>query len=92
MKKQEETQPCTKKGFPNIPLRKNTIACRIIGGYQNTRTNKEDFALTPYLFSVWVTLEIIKVRGIGICWGYHSVYLGIGWNIPPNHPSFKVYS
>jgi hypothetical protein len=77
MKSEGETQPCTKKGLPNIPLPKNTIACRIIGGYQNTRTNKEDFALTPYLFSVWVTGEIIKVRGVGICWGHHSVYLGL---------------
>jgi hypothetical protein len=61
-----------------------------IGGFQDTRTNKEDFALTPYLFVVWVTGEVIKVRGIGICWGYYAVYLALGWNIPPNYPSFKV--
>lgn len=30
------------------------ISCRFIGGFQDTRTNKEDFALTPYLF--WITM------------------------------------
>ena len=74
------------------PLRKTAVTCRFIGGFQDTRTNKEDFALTPYLFSVWVIGEVIKVRGIGICWGYYSVYFGLGWNIPPNYPSFKVLS
>ena len=71
---------------------KNLVSCRIIGGFQDTRTNKEDFALTPYLFGVWVTGEVIKVRGIGICWGYYSIFLGFGWNLPKNYPSFKVLS
>jgi hypothetical protein len=66
--------------------------CRFIGGFQDTRTNKEDFALTPYLFGVWVIGEVIKVRGIGICWGYYSFYLGLGWNIPKNYPNFKALS
>ena len=55
---------------------------KIIGGYQDTRTNKEDFALTPYLFSVYFSGEIIKVIGIGFCWGYYSFYIGVGKNIP----------
>lgn len=64
---------------------------RIIGGYQDTRTNKEDFALTPYLFLVWLNDSyVIKVYGIGLCWLYHSAYIGIGFNIPKNYPSFKV--
>jgi len=25
---------------------------KLIGGYQNTKLNKEDFAITPYLFGV----------------------------------------
>ena len=41
---------------------------KIIGGYQNTKLNKEDFAITPYLFLVCATLEIVSVYGIGLCW------------------------
>ncbi len=62
---------------------------RIIGGYQYTRKNKEDFALTPYLFLVYFMSEF-KVFGIGLCWGYGSIYIGLGANIPKNYPSFKV--
>lgn len=61
---------------------------RILGGYQDTRTNKEDFALTPYLFGVYVNGKIIKVYGIGFCWGWISIFIGIGFNIPKNHPTF----
>lgn len=62
---------------------------RIIGGYQDTRTNKEDFALTPFLFGVWLNGGIIKVIGIGFCWGWLSCYIGLGFNIPKNYPTFK---
>lgn len=73
-------------------LSQDAVSCRLIGGFQDTRTNEEDFALTPYFFGVWVTGKIIKVRGLGFCWGYYSVYLGLGWNIPKNYPSFMVLS
>ena len=63
---------------------------RILGGYQDTRTNKEDFAITPYLFGVWLTGQVVKVYGLGICWGYYSLFLAIGFNIPSNYPSFKM--
>ena len=63
---------------------------RIIGGYQDTRTNEEDFALTPYLFGVFVRGEIIKVYGIGLCWGFYSVYIGVGFNIPKDYKSFQI--
>jgi hypothetical protein len=63
---------------------------RLIGGFQDTRTNKEDFAITPYLFSVFVNGHIIKVIGLGLCWGYYSYYLGLGLNIPKNYPTFKI--
>lgn len=63
---------------------------KIIGGYQNTRTNKEDFAITPYLFGVWSKFEIISVYGIGLCWGHHSVYIGFGFGIPKGYPRFKI--
>lgn len=49
----------------------------IVKGFQDTRTNKEDFAITPYLFSVLFSGKNIKVRGIGICWGFWSYYIGI---------------
>jgi len=47
---------------------------RLIGGYQNTKTNNEDFAITPYLFGVKVFEKKIKVIGFGLCWGYASVF------------------
>lgn len=77
---------------PSAGSIKPLINLRLIGGFQDTRTNKEDFALTPYLFGVWLNGEIIKVYGIGVCWGYYSVYLGLGWNIPKGYPSFKILS
>lgn len=67
---------------------KKLLNIRIIGGYQDTRLNKEDIALTPYLFGVYVNGEILKVRGIGLCWLYYSVYIGIGLNIPKGVPRF----
>lgn len=63
---------------------------RIMGGFQDTRSNGEDFALTPYFFGVWTNYKSTSVRGLGICWGFYSVYLGLGFNIPSNYPSFKV--
>ena len=74
------------------PFCQTRVGCRLIGGFQDTRLNKEDFALTPDLFGVWVIGKTIKVRGIGICFGYYSVYLGLGCNIPKDYPSFKVLS
>ena len=40
---------------------KKLLNIRIIGGYQDTRSNKEDIALTPYLFGVYVNGEILKM-------------------------------
>ncbi len=63
---------------------------RLIGGYQNTKTNKEDFAITPYLFGVWLNGDKLKVYGFGICWGWFSVYIGLGFGIPKGYPTFTV--
>jgi hypothetical protein len=45
------------------PYCQTRFGCRFATGFQDTRTNKEDFALTPYLFTVWVTGKIIRVWG-----------------------------
>lgn len=63
---------------------------KIIAGFQDTRLNNEDFAITPFLFGVCTTLETISVYGIGICWGYYSVYIGLGFGIPKGFPTFKI--
>lgn len=63
---------------------------RIIGGYQDTKNNNEDIALTPYLFGVCVILPKIKCFGIGLCWLHQSLYVVIGFGLPKNYPSFKV--
>lgn len=64
---------------------------RILGGYQNTKNSNEDFALTPYIFSVMVRVEKTRAFGLGICWGYYAAYLGIGFNVPKSFKSFKRY-
>lgn len=65
---------------------------KIIGGYQDTRTNGEDFALTPYLFLVIAKFYFVQVYGIGLCWGFWSIYLGIGFNIPKEYSGFRIIS
>lgn len=62
----------------------------LIGGFLDTRTNGEDFAITPYLFGFCVNGEVIKNFGFGICWGYYSVCIGLGWNIPISVPKFQI--
>lgn len=54
----------------------------IVGGTQDTRSNGEDFALTPYLFSVVSTKQLFKIYGIGICWGWWCIHFGIMLNTP----------
>ena len=63
------------------------VKLRLQGGYQNTKNNREDFALTPYLFLVKYWADI-KVLGIGICWAHYSFWIGIGYNVPSNVPYF----
>ena len=67
---------------------------KIIGGYMDTRINGEDFAITPYLFSVIMKGEIIKVYGLGICWGHWCLHVGLGFGFPKGYPKFiiKKYS
>lgn len=63
---------------------------KIVGGYQNTKVNYEDLALTPYLFLVNPS-EIRKYKcliiGIGICWLHQAVYIGLGVNLPRKYNS-----
>jgi len=61
----------------------------IIGGFQDTRTNHEDFALTPFLYLVFVN-KISKAFGLGLCWGHCAVFLGISINAPKGMPRFMV--
>jgi hypothetical protein len=58
---------------------------KFLYGFQDTRKNSEDFALTPFLLLVYVNQDKCKIRGIGICWGYSSVFLAFGFNIPKNY-------
>ena len=63
----------------------------IVGGYQDTRNNNEDIAITPYLFGVWVNKNTsMKIYGFGLCWIYSSVYIGIGFNIPKEYRGFRI--
>ena len=58
----------------------------LIGGYMDTRTNKEDFAITPYLSGIWA--KKAKIVGIGLTWGWWSTHIGIGFNLPKNIKRF----
>jgi len=60
---------------------------KLLFGYQDTRTNKEDMALTPYIFLVCVNEES-KAYGFGLCWFYCSIYVAVGFNIPTIFPTF----
>ena len=55
---------------------------RILRKYKDTRTNNEDFALTPYLSGTWVNGDIITVIGLSLTWGWASFFIGVGFNIP----------
>lgn len=61
---------------------------RILFGTQDTRSNEEDFALTPYSFSVVAKGHLFSVYGIGICWGFFSFYMGFSFNVPKSYPTF----
>ena len=61
---------------------------KIVAGYQNTKKNNEDFALTPYLFLVIANCKIIQVYGIGICWAYFSIYIALAFNLPKGYKKF----
>ena len=63
---------------------------KMIRRYMNTKSNNEDFAITPYLFGVKVIGKKIKVIGLGICWGYASFFLGFGFGVSKNYQSFKA--
>lgn len=58
----------------------------------DTRINGEDLALTPYLFFVGFSGTVIKVYGIGLCWGYFAFSINIGFGVPKQYPTFKHYS
>lgn len=65
---------------------------KIIGGFQDTRSNAEDFALTSYLFLVVNKGVAIKVYGLGLCWGYYAAFLGFGINLPKGFPAFISFT
>lgn len=62
-------------------------------GYQDIRTNNEDFVLTPFLFLVNTKeTKIVKVLGIGICWLNYSFYIAIGKNVPKELRGFNNHN
>jgi len=59
----------------------------LIGGCMDTRKNKEDFAITPYLSGIWVNGG--KILGIGLTWGWWSIHIGIAFNLPKEIKRFQ---
>lgn len=60
---------------------------RIISGYQIDKV--QDFALTPFLFPLFVKREYMIVFGFGISWGFYSVFISVGINVPKQIKSFS---
>lgn len=57
---------------------------RCFAGYQDTRINNEDFAITPYLFGVLTKKmpcyidnkkRTAIIIGIGFCWMHSATYI-----------------
>lgn len=65
---------------------------RILFAYQNTKSNNEDFALTPYIFVFCKTDETPYFFGFGVCWGHAAAGIMLGFGIPKNYPTFKNYT
>lgn len=67
---------------------KNKNKYKIFGGYQDTRDNDEDLAITPYLGFVH---QKDKTFGVSFTWLYWSLFVAIGKNLPKSYPKFKKY-
>jgi len=57
---------------------------KIVYGYQNTKENGEDIALTPYIFGVFVNGKVLRVYGLGLCFIHWSFYIALGFGVPKN--------
>jgi hypothetical protein len=94
---EEVLQNCTVEGttvkLPNVQLDRKLYqevakALELIGGkWKGGKVFGFVFATDPTDL-----LEIVSVYGIGLCWGYHSAYIGFGFGIPKGYPTFKVLS
>lgn len=62
---------------------------KIFGGYQCSK-EKDDLALTPYLALVYVN-ESYKAYGLSISWGYYTIFIALGINLPKQVKRFKEY-
>lgn len=63
---------------------------KLIRGYQDIRTNNEDFVLTPFLGLVYISKYKCRIYGLSLNWGYWSVYLSLGFNLPKDYPSVTI--
>jgi hypothetical protein len=61
---------------------------KIIGGYMNTRSYDQDFAITPSISAV----NVKSIKGIALTWGYKSIFIALGVNIPEDYPTFDNYT
>jgi hypothetical protein len=63
---------------------------RIIFGYLGSKANNEDFAITPCI--ILVKPKDYNIYGLGLCWGYASVFFAVGKNINQKIPMFYNYN
>lgn len=62
----------------------------LIGVYLDTRTNDEDFAVTPYLSVFHTDNGGVSATGLSITWGWWSLSLGLGINLPKGIKRFRI--
>ena len=64
----------------------------ITSGYQDTRVNNEDFAITPYIFSVVPNKgNKYKTYGFGLCWGWFAIFIAYSFKVPKGYKFFQWF-
>ena len=59
---------------------------KIVKGYQDTRTNNEDFLLTPAIGLVYSNSHDSVICGLAITFGWWSVFAALEFNLPKEYP------
>ena len=63
---------------------------KFVRGIQDIRTNNEDFVLTPFIGLVNAVHKPLGIYGLSLNWGYYSVYLALGFNLPKEYPTVTI--
>lgn len=65
---------------------------KLVTGHMDTRSDGEDFAITPYFSLVSAKHGKGTIKGVALTWRYKSTFIALGINIPNNYPTFDNYT